>query len=204
MSDPAVRLALLDARVELYARADWSPDSAAYIRANQIDIVACYRFCGIVAVTPCAFYARRFDFAHYDEPDAEPAAVIEVIGQDAETVIDLCAWPLNSPDHFASGLGAAALLGTDRVTNPATYYAGQFLQVYRTPLAWLQAGCAGAVILDPIEARFALSHARGPIAGEDLDHAERISAQHAISRASRPRTIGRSMTEYAPLDDRTP
>jgi hypothetical protein len=174
MSDPAIRLALLDARTELYLRADWSPNWAAYVRANQLDIMACYRFCGIIAVTSCAFYGQCFDFADCDEPDAEPAAVIEVLDQDAETIVDLCAWPLSAPDRFATGFGAAALLGADRVTNAATYYAGQFLQAYRTPLAWLRAGCAGAVILDPIAARFALSRARGPIAGEDLEHAEQI------------------------------
>jgi hypothetical protein len=100
--------------------------------------------------------------------------VIEALGQDAESIVDLCAWPVGSPDRFATCFGAAALLGADRVTNPATYYAGQHLQIYRTPLGWLRAGCAGAVILDPIAARFALSHARGPIAGEDLEHAKAI------------------------------
>ena len=143
---------LLLARAELYERADPTAQWLAYIKAERIDARDCCPHCGLLAVTPCAFFSSRFDFAAPDEADAEPAAVIECLGDDGATIIDLCAWPLADPTRFAIMFGTAFALGIERVDNPATYFAGQHLQLYRTPLRWLQAGCDGAVILDQASA----------------------------------------------------
>jgi hypothetical protein len=167
---------LLLARAALYERADLTPQWLAYTRAERIDARMCYPHCGLLAATVCAFFSGRFDFADDNEPDATAAAVIEVLGEDGATIVDLCGWPLAEPTHFATMFGNAFGLGMDRVGNTATYFVGQHLQFYRTPLRWLQAGCNGAVILDLAAAHLWLGGALGNVAGEDRDHAEAIRA----------------------------
>jgi hypothetical protein len=168
-------LPLLAACAELNKRAEPTIDWLDYIRNTGIDVPTVCRFAGVLAVTHCIFYDhRRFDFADPGDREAEPAAVIEAIGDDAETVVDLVAWPLAAPARFGSLFGDAILLGVDRIANPATYHGGQHLQLFKTPLSWLKAGCTGANIIDPYGARFVLRRALGPIAGEDLDHARAL------------------------------
>jgi hypothetical protein len=168
----ARRLTLIDARVDLYARADWSPAWQQYVTTNAIDIIHAYKFCGIIAVTRVEFLGRgRFEFSG----DGELAAVVECLDYDAETPIDLCAWSVAEPSRFATLLGSADALGIDQVENPATFFLGQHLQLRRTPLKWLQAGCTGAVILRPETAPRWLGAAPGRIAGEDLAHARQIA-----------------------------
>jgi hypothetical protein len=175
MPDPDLPLLSLSARAELNRRADPTLDWLDYVRNNAIDLETVARFATLLAVTHCIFYnRRRFDFADPAEREAEASAVIEVLGDDGETVIDLVAWPLRAPGRFASLFGYVLMLGAARVADPATYFDGQHLQIFKTPLRWLQAGCAGAVIIDPHGARLKLRRATGPIAGEDLDHAKAI------------------------------
>jgi hypothetical protein len=171
---PAIDLALLDARAELFCRGEPSEEWLTYVRNNAIDVATVCRFAGILAVTHCIFFGRRFDFIEPGEREAEPAAVIEALGDDAKTVVDLVAWPIEAPGRFASLFGDVAMLGADRVDSPASYFGGAHLQLYRTPLAWLQAGCSGAVIVDPFGAEIVLGRALGPVAGEDVDHAREI------------------------------
>jgi hypothetical protein len=173
MSDPD--LPLLAARAELNLRAEPTLDWLDYIRNNKIEIETVARFAGIIAVTHRVFYTHhRFDFADPAEREAEAAAVIEALGEDGETVIDLVAWPLAAPGRFASLFGNVSMLGSDRVANPASYFGGAHLQLFKTPLRWLQAGCTGAVIIDPHAARIMLRRAIGQIAGQDLNHARAI------------------------------
>lgn len=173
MSDP--NLPLLSARAELNCRAEPTVDWLDYVRNNAIDLATAARFASLLAVTHCIFYTHhRFDFADPAEREAEAAAIIEALGEDGETVVDLVAWPIAAPGRFASMFGNVSLLGVDRIANPATYFGDQHLQLFKSPLRWLQAGCTGAVIVDPHGARFVLRRALGPIAGEDLDHARAI------------------------------
>ena len=166
---------LLAARAELVARGDPHQWWLDYIREQRLDVPTVSRFAGLIAVTACVFYDHgRFDFTYPKEREAEPAAVIEALGVDAATPVDLIAWPLHAPDRFASLFGDALLLGIDRVGNAASYFGGQPLQLYRTPLAWLQAGCRGSVIIDPHGAPLVLRGALGRVAGEDIDHARAI------------------------------
>jgi len=168
-------LTLLAARAELLCRAEPTMDWLDYVRNNQIDIPTVCRFAGVVAVTHCVFYDhRRFDFADPAEREAEPAAAIVAMGDDGATMIDLVAWPIEAPGRFGSLFGDVAALGADRVGNPASYFAGQHLQIYKTPLRWLQGGCSGAVVIDPHGARIVLRRAVGPIAGEDIHHARAL------------------------------
>ena len=173
MTDPD--FPLMAARAELVARGDphhWWLD---YIRSQRLDVPIIARFAGMIAVTACLFYDHgRFDFALLRDREASASAVIEALGVDAATTIDLIAWPLDAPDRFARLFGDALLLGFDRVTNPASYFGGAHLQLYKTPLAWLQAGCNGAVIIDPHGAPLVLRGALGRVAGEDIHHARAI------------------------------
>ena len=175
LDDPDPDLALLAARAELVARGEPHQWWLDYVRANALDVPTVARFAGLIAITSCIFFDHgRFDFVLPKDREAEPAAVIEALGVDAATCIDLVAWPMHAPERFASLFGDALLLGIDRVGNPASYFGGDPLQLFKTPLAWLQAGCRGAVILDPYGAPLVLRGALGRIAGEDIPHARQI------------------------------
>ena len=116
----------------------------------------------------------RFDFADPAEREAEPAAVIVALGDDADTPIDLVAWPLDAPGRFASLFGDVLMLGADRVGNPASYFAG----------------AASANLQDAAALAASRLHRRGgdrsawrqdrsaaclgPIAGEDIHHARAL------------------------------
>ena len=167
-----MNLLSIELRADLYERADCGLAWLNYVRAEAIDLTATYPFIGILAVTRVKLFpGRRFDF----DDDGIPAAVCEVISDDAETVVDLVAWPLHQPSKFATALGVADGLGTDQVRNPASYFAGQHLTVHRTPLRWLKAGCRGTVILNFATAPRWLGAALGSIAGEDLGHARELA-----------------------------
>jgi hypothetical protein len=60
-----------------------------------------------------------------------------------------------------------------RHLNPASFVHGP-CPLWRTPLRWLQAGCAGAVVLDPIPAGVILARAPGRLAAEDQSHANQL------------------------------
>jgi hypothetical protein len=165
------RLMLLEYRAELSARASPSPEWAAYIASENIDLTV-YAFIGILGVTQARFSPdRRFKFCD----DGVPTAVCEVLGDDAETVIDLVAWPIARPEKFATALGVATGLGKDQAKNPATFFAGRPLLIHRTPLSWIRSGCRGVVVLDRLMAPVWLGAALGPIAGEDLAHGHELA-----------------------------
>ena len=99
----------------------------------------------------------------------EVAFVMAVHAEDAETVIDLVAWSAREPGVFGTFLGAA-FLGVDHLLNPASYVDHPCCLI-GMPLAWLQAGCAGAVILDDEKAREILDVAPGPFTADTPDYA---------------------------------
>lgn len=163
---------LEELRAEFCDLAGWSPAWADYVHGHALDLAMVEAHAGAIGVCRVRFLpGRRFDFA----PDGRLAAVIEAFGADDDRVLDLVAWPVERPDKFATALGRAVGLGHARVESPATYHGGRPLRVFRTPLGWLQAGCQGAVILDPDAAPGWLPDALGPIAGEDIDHAREIA-----------------------------
>ena len=156
---------------DFYDRADPTPELLAYIRREPIPMGAVYAFAGMIAVARVRFFAgRHFDF----DDDGMPGVVIEALGDDAESIEDLVAWPLDRPDKFATALGRARGLGVDQARNPASIFGGKPLRVWRTPLAWLKAGCQGVVILNQSAAVLWLGDALGTIAGEDIEHAREI------------------------------
>src|SRR5262245_1044976 len=123
-------LALIRGQLELYARADWNAATAAYVAEHDIDLAAVNAHAGLIAITNCHFIGNGH-FALADE-GGTAATVIEVLGEDDETVIDFCAWPSDKPGTFATMFGADAL-GMTKVVNSATWSFG-VLNIYRTPL----------------------------------------------------------------------
>ena len=158
-------------RSELYHCADIT-QSADFVREEGIGWAALEACCGILGICPVRFFeGSRFGFDFAD--DGEPGVVIEALDAD-DIVIDLVGWPLSQPDLFTSALGVAEGLGLARVCNPATYFGNRPLQVFRTPLGWLQAGGAGVVVLKPSSAPRWLPEAPF-IAGEDDEHARMLA-----------------------------
>ena len=173
---------LLRARLDLVR---FARPSIAYCRENTIDWVATEPMCGGVFLAPVRFDGPWFDIVE----DGEEAVVVEALAEDSTTVMDLVAWPINDPTRFATAIGAASVLGENVAANPSTYFAGAPLRLFRTPLAWLQSGCDGAVILDPTRgARWLLDLPSSRIAAEDDGHAAEIEADR-LALVTRQRLV---------------
>lgn len=157
-------------RRELYAQAEWTPESSDCVKAHGLDLDCINAHTGLFAVCLCQIAGPNFDFF----PDGVPAAVIEVLAEDGATVVDLVAWPLDAPDRFATACGEADILGIANMRNPATYAGGKPLAIHRTPLAWLKAGCSGCVVLNAAWGGVWLSRATGPLLAEDLAHGREL------------------------------
>ena len=168
---------IIEARADLYERANPSKAFLDYISEQHLDLDVIDRFAGIGAVTEILQCGnRRFDFAPAGHPDAVTGFVVEAFDADDETVIDLVAWPFRHPDKAMSLFGRVGLLGIANAVNPATYFLDEPLRIARNPLRWLQAGGTGACVIDPRRAAFELIDASGMgrIAGEDHRHTRQL------------------------------
>ena len=156
------------------------PD-VAYARAHDIDLRAAEACAGLLTVN--GIRPRPDGTFDFDEDGIE-GAVIEALGEDAESIHDLVAWPLDAPHRWRCWGGTAGGLGTAAAVNAATYFDGAPLRVFRSPLRWLQAGGVGFVPLDRRWAmRFLLetSPMADVLAAEDDAHAaELVAARHAL------------------------
>lgn len=114
------------------------------------------------------FLGNFFELAKH--PGDGERAFIMPIRDAREAIIDLAAWPINAPHRPARRDGRGALLGEGLIENPASFYGGEPLQIYRTATRWLANDCRGAVIIDWPGAALRLANAPA-IAGEDVDHA---------------------------------
>ncbi len=165
---------------QFYQMAEPCPEWWSFIHHHNIDLKAVAPHCGVVAVALCKSYDtiegdRLFEFS----PQGIPCVVVEAIsfrrkgGNTNPYTGDLIAWPLNSPDQFATALasgegcellGAWSACRTDR--SP--------LALHRTPLSWLKAGCEGVVLLKPGAGPW-LRKAGGPYRCEDAEHAREVT-----------------------------
>lgn len=180
MSGP---LSIFRARAALYRRVSASPECAVYLRSNGLalpslgapDPIA--TSCGLLAL---AYIRReekgRFEFAEPGGRRVFPAAIIEAFGRDRQTTVDLVAWPLDRPSDVLSMFGTCSLLGVANVYAATSYTFGQPLRVHRTPLAWLQAGGHGVVVVNAQMAARDLLDAPGRICGEDRRHSEQLAS----------------------------
>ena len=164
---------IMEARADLYGRADPGEKFLTYVHAHRLDLDVIDRFAGIGALTRILICGKgRFDFAPAGHPDAVTGFAIEAFDADDETVADIVAWPIRHPDKAMSLFGRVGLLGIANAVNPATYFLDEPLRIARNPLRWLQAGGRGACVIDPRRAAFELIDASGMgrIAGEDRAH----------------------------------
>lgn len=169
-------LLLADARIQLQECAWPTRAFLAYVHKHQLDLRAINRFCGGYGVTQILdLGCARFEFASGDDGSLE-GFVMEALGEDGETVIDLVAWPTLQPERVMSKFGRCGLLGLWQAIGPATYFLGGVLNLHRTPLQWLQSGCEGAAIVTPSIAATQLIEAPGRIAARDHAHGRQLVA----------------------------
>jgi len=145
------------------------PQTAEYIAANGLDSFEIERNCGAIGAIKCLHRGGRFKLSG----EGEWSIGIPVNDEYGE-VIDAVAWSIYAPTRFGTAFGIADALGMGSVTNPATWAFGQNLQIFRTPLEWLQAGCDGCVILDYRALPSWLGTVPGSISIEDRQHAELV------------------------------
>jgi len=165
-------------------------ESVEYLQALAVEFKAIEAEIGCYAVTRCAYRADgSFDFAWPNDRSGRLSAVIPVFDETRVRVIDLCAWPVEEPEAFATMFGVAEGLGCYRVKISATFIGGAPLPVHRTPQDWLRAACDGVVLLDALER---LAAASGDLLARDVEHACSLAAwlrplgfRHSI-RAVRP------------------
>ena len=166
---------LLVARAEFYELAAPTKTYRRYVEEQNLDLDRITGFAGatgIIEVADCG--GDRFDWAAAGHKF--PAFVCEALSKDGETVEDLVAWPVDASRSVYSMFGTCAWLGAWAVWNPATYYMRKPLEVHRTPLDWLKAGCRGAAIVCPQLAAREMIDLPGPVAVQDGEHARVLLA----------------------------
>lgn len=186
----ARRLPLLMAHADMLA---WGHctlrETVDYFRLHHFDTDELAAHAGAVVLGRVHFLVDG-SFVFADR--GEPAAVCEVIEYDDDNdplTVDLAAWPLDhsARTFFATATGHGLALGRASIANPATYFLHGGLPVHRAPLAWLQARCTGAVILNPDAAGEMLKPALGPILAEDEAHA--LELRQALGVRGRGRIL---------------
>ena len=128
----------------------------------------------------------RFDF----DPLGIEAVVFEAIGEDGETPIDLVAWPIDCPGRVLTMFGRCGLIGAFCAFNPATYYAGSVLPVYRSPVELFRSGSGGAAI-----AVRQLIDLPGRVVAQDLRHG--IELQRMLEKNFNGRVTVPANTRWA-------
>jgi hypothetical protein len=135
--------------LEFNLRSEPQLELARWLESQAVDVPQVLNFVGpIVEHDIVVFPNTMFDFAAPGSADSIRAVVHVAVGEDAETPIDLVAWTRERPDRIFRCLGVARAIGINQLFDPASYFAGRPLRVYRSALAWLAAGCDGVVPLD--------------------------------------------------------
>ncbi len=122
-----------------------------------------------------SFENGRFCF---DNGFGQVAFATCIYDEDAESLIDLVAWPARDPEAFGTLIGSP-VLGIDQLMNPASFI-GKPCMLHTTPLAWFQSGCSGAVILDLVGARTALRCAPGAFTTATLEGAKTLLSSGVV------------------------
>jgi len=154
----------------------FSPEFRDYIARHNLDLGAVIAHAGFLNIALVRYLTDDTGGCSFSfDADGTPSAVIEAIVFDFNrepVTVDLVAWRLGDPDAFATAMGPDD--GAD-VLGPVAMVArrGGVLKVYRTPLAWLKAGCDGCVPLKP-GAAYWLRLAGGPFAAEDIEHGREL------------------------------
>ena len=169
MSAAFPHIAAKAAAYQLFAFAEPDPEAWRALRAQGVDLDLVTNLAGPIVRTAVTFPSdSRFEYDSF----GEIAFAMAVHGENAETVLDVVAWSARYPATFGTRFGTG-ILGRDSLMNPASYAGGPCC-LFSSPLAWLQAGCAGAVVLDYQKAHMALLGAPGPLTTDTLDFAQRL------------------------------
>ena len=160
----------------LFASAGPDPEAWRALKAIGVNLDLVTKLAGPMVRRLVKFLPDSlFEYDYF----GETGFVMAVHDEDAETVIDLLAWSTRDLATFGTLFGAS-ILGLDRLLNPASYTNGPCC-LYSSPLAWLQADCAGVVVLDHAKAKLALQAAPGPFTADTLDLGERFLVTGIIS-----------------------
>lgn len=121
----------------------------------------------LIAATSARFDERFF----VPYPDGEKALIFRAT--DRDEVIDLIAWSPRT-DQVGSFLGLAFCLGDqDQLHNPASWFAGGGLNIYRSPLGWLRGNRRGIVIVDAQQTYAMLRHVPRLLV-DNIAHGEQV------------------------------
>lgn len=176
MSTAFPHLAATLAAHHLFAFAEPDPEAWQALKAQGVNLDLVTNLAGPIVRTPVTFLPDdRFKLDSF----GEIAFALAVHAEDAATLIDLVAWSAREPETFGTLFGTG-ILGLDSLMNPASYVDHPCC-LYSAPLAWLQADCAGAVVLDYRKARKALMGAPGSLTTDNLELAQSLMSTGAVS-----------------------
>ncbi len=130
------------------------------------------RFLDALQIADVVFDGGRFDFADEigNRRETVPAVVFPIFDEFGETV-DVGALCLKSR-NFAVWLGAACMLGTEKLFEPDVGDDG--VKVHASALAWLRARRRGVYIIDPLRARWILAEGEFPLVVDDVAFGRKI------------------------------
>ncbi len=164
---------LILARREFYLRGEWTPEAKLYQKQCGYDTLTALAHAGLVAVCMVSFFHSNTGPSIFEfDPEGTPSVVIEVLGEDGETVIDLASWPMHQPDQFATATREADMLGIINMRKRGSMP----LRVHRTPHDWLASNCEGCVPVNEKWAGHWLNLAGGPFIADDQAHGLEIKA----------------------------
>ena len=151
----------------LFSSADNDFELWNALKVNGVNLDLVTNIAGPIVRTVVTFLP---DGLYENDSFGEIALAMAVHDEDAETVIDLVAWSTRDISTFGTLFGTS-ILGLDSLLNPASYSNGPCC-LYSNPQAWLQADCAGSVVLDHTKAKATLLATPGPLTTDTLDLAE--------------------------------
>ena len=159
-----------------------TPEWWAYVKKHRIDLQTLLPDCGSFAIALCTAVETIDDQYIFDfSANGVPCVVIEgqmignVDGIHELLTLDIIAWPIHSPEHFATAMGpgaGVALLGPVAAFREPPDKTP--IKLCRNPESWLLNGCEGSVVLKP-EAAHWLTQSNAPLICEDAEHARYIS-----------------------------
>lgn len=165
--------------------------AAAYLYADEAD-PALWRglsdrnvdYNGVIDRTgPLVLRTVRFDleWGRFAIDEMGERAYVQAVHSenDPALIIDILSWSATRPHLYGTFFGHAGLLGGDAVLNPASFIQSP-CPIWATPLAWLQSGLNGCVILDADLAKPVIARAPGPFQCENEEQAKWLVESGAV------------------------
>ena len=165
--------------LELFASEEVNLNALKVLRKQGVKLDAVQDRCGPICLRRI-FVEDGAGLFEFDDELGEPAFVMAVHGTDAETVVDLVAWPIRWPEVFGTFFNFAGILGADAVVDPASFIE-EPCPIWASPLAWLQSGLRGCVVLEPRLAATILRQAHGFFQCESREHAKWLVEGGAVA-----------------------